>query len=98
MTIAIDFDGTYAALPELRAFGEMLVQAGHTVVIVTARSDHGEFGAEVRRVVGGAFPIVFAGERWKRHAAEAAGYRVDIWIDDNPEYIGPQHLIGVMKP
>lgn len=98
MTIAIDFDGTYAALPELRAFGALLVRAGHTVVIVTGRSDHGEFGAEVRRGVAGALPIVFAGEEWKRHAAARAGYKVNIWIDDNPEYIGPQNLIGAFRP
>ena len=35
-------------------------------------------------------PLVFAGEAWKRQAAEAAGYPIDVWIDDHPEYIGPQ--------
>ena len=35
-------------------------------------------------------PIIFAGKLWKRKAAELAGYNVDIWIDDLPEYVSNQ--------
>lgn len=56
-------------------------------MLVTGRADEGPWGAEVRRAVGGLMPIVFAAGRWKASAAKAAGYKVDVWIDDSPEGI-----------
>lgn len=98
MTFGIDFDGTFAADPPLfRAFVWMLHAAGHSAVIVTGRkddlmlSDPGRhWGDELRAVVGDLLPIVFAGTEWKKEAAAKAGYAVNVWIDDNPEWIGPQ--------
>ena len=85
MLIAVDYDGTYARDPDL--FREWLVagrRMGHTFVLVTGRSDTPPWGDEVRRAVAGLMPIVFAADGWKRSAAEAAGYKVDVWIDDVP--------------
>ena len=42
-------------------------------------------------------PIVFAADGWKRSAAEAAGYKVDVWIDDHPEYIDAQDPAKVTR-
>lgn len=99
LTIAIDFDGTFAANPAL--WRNFITDAqniwGYQIVCVTGRSDEGEWGKEVKEAIDGLIPIVFAGHRWKREAAQAAGYEVNIWIDDNPEYIAPQNLIGVTK-
>lgn len=91
MLIAIDFDGTFAADPRLfHEFARLARSFGHRVVVVSGRSDEPPWGDELREVVGDGIPVVLAGSIWKRAAAEAAGYRVDIWIDDNPEYVGPQ--------
>jgi hypothetical protein len=91
MTIAIDYDGTFAADPEMFWPIITIMKAkGHQVVIVTGRSE--DFGHEIKQAVGNIVPIVFAGMQWKRKAAEAAGYKVNIWIDDNPEYIDAQKV------
>ena len=88
--IAIDYDGTYTVDPDLwRAFIERAQARGHVVVMVTGRSNEGQFGAEVRRAVNGLVPIVFAAQMWKRHAAQLAGFDVSIWIEDHPEAVAP---------
>jgi hypothetical protein len=88
MVFAIDFDGTFDRDPELfRQFAQLLRSRGHTVVCVTSRS--AGFGDEVERMVGDV-PVVYAGNVWKRQAARTAGYLVNIWIDDLPEYVDAQ--------
>lgn len=93
LTFGIDFDGTLARDPALFGrFIRMLHQAGHAAVLVTGRSDRTPHAAELLAVMRElpAIPIVWAGAHWKRHAAAVAGYSIDIWIDDMPEYIAPQ--------
>jgi hypothetical protein len=94
MIIAIDFDNTFNADTELwRKFITDAKERGHTCVCVTGRSNEGEYGAEVIRIIDGVMPIVFAGALWKREAAKRAGYDVNIWIDDTPEYVAEQQVL-----
>jgi len=61
-------------------------------VLVTGREDRDDTpypAAEVRSLVGSRIPTVFAGAMYKEKAAIAAGYPVDIWIDDKPGFISP---------
>jgi hypothetical protein len=96
MIVAFDYDKTWTLDPEVFHTIALLLQGrGHTTLVVTGRSDEGRFGAEVRRAIGSTMPIVFAAGGWKREAALRAGYKVDTWWDDEPEYIGPQHLLQV---
>jgi hydroxymethylpyrimidine pyrophosphatase-like HAD family hydrolase len=93
MIIAIDYDNTYTAAPEL--WNEMIKlfqSSGHTIICVTARPEI--MGQSVLDSIGKLVPVVFAGAEWKREAAEKRGYKVNVWIDDSPEYIAPQHLIS----
>lgn len=97
LTFGVDFDGTFAADPMLfKDIINAIANQGHDVVFVTGRSDDSGFGDEVRDLIyetlgtDKLFPIIFAGPEWKRKAALDAGYDVNIWIDDNPEYIAPQ--------
>lgn len=103
LTFGIDFDGTFAADPVL--FRDMLlgmIKRGHNVVFVTGRSDDSrKMGDVVRELVNETFsgdniefPIIFAGTEWKDVAAKNAGYNVNIWIDDNPQWIGSQEIKG----
>lgn len=95
MTFAIDYDGTYAEAPLL--FNQFIATAtkmGHKCVLVTQRTE--ATGAEVVERVGHFMPIVFAGGYTKADATLAAGYEVDVWIDDEPigvfvarTYVGP---------
>lgn len=97
MIIAIDFDNTFTADPEAWREVILMMQAkGHKFVCVTGRSDD-EMGDQVRKAIDGLIPIVFAGSRWKREAAKRSGWDVDVWIDDMPEMVGQQNLIGLPK-
>ncbi len=94
MIFGIDYDGTFARDPEFwDAFVSMARVFGHQCVLVTGRSEDGEYGAEVKRAVEYLMPIVFAGPNWKRQAAEKKGWKIDVWIDDNPEYVAEQTMI-----
>ena len=99
MIFGIDFHGTMSRDPQaFRMLANMLQSRGHTCVLVTGIEDGDEYAAEVRREVGDLMPIVFAAGAWKRQAAERAGYKVDVWIDDNPEYVAeqdPRRCVGM---
>lgn len=93
MIIAIDYDNTYTADPE--TFNKVIAifkEAGHDVICVTGRDD-GVLGVPVRNSIGKLIPVIFAGSTWKREAAKKRGYIVDVWIDDMPGMIDPQHII-----
>lgn len=93
MIIAVDYDNTYSADPE--TFDQVIKvfqAAGHTVICVTARPE--TMGQSVLNSIGKLVPVVFAGVDWKREAAERRGYKVNVWIDDMPEMVAKQVLIG----
>lgn len=99
MVFGIDFDGTFNADPQLFALLVKTMRArGHSAVIVTGRSDEGRYGTEVRETLEHACatvgeeppPVVFAGAKWKVDAAKEAGYAVDVWMDDHPQFVGRQ--------
>lgn len=93
MIIAIDYDNTYTAAPELWDQTIKLFQdAGHAVICITARTEG--MRQPVLDSIGKLVPVIFSGSEWKREAAKKRGYSVDIFIDDMPEIIGPQHLLG----
>lgn len=88
ITFAIDYDKTYTLDPgAFRAIVCLLKNLGHRCVLVTGRSGDGQWGQEVRDAIGDLMPIVFADGSWKATAAERAGYKIDVWIDDMPEGI-----------
>lgn len=95
MIISVDYDQTYSSDPE--AFNliiKLFQNWGHTVICTTGRGGLSPSDDEVRNSIGKLVPVVFAGKEWKRDAALAAGYSVDIWIDDMPEMVARQVLLG----
>ena len=95
MIIAIDYDNTYTGDPIIfNAVIDLFRAGGHTVICVTGRDDSGAMADPVNNSIGKLVPVVFAGKLWKKEAALKRGYKVDVWIDDMPEMIGPQYLIG----
>lgn len=94
MNIAIDYDKTFSADPEGWIQVITLMEArGHKFVCVTGRTNEFDFGKEVILAINNLIPIVFAGQKWKKQAAEEAGWKIDIWIDDMPEYIAKQNIL-----
>lgn len=87
MTFAIDFDGTYDRDPMLWTFFvQMALTLGHDVIVVTARGDHHQPTAEhvIAQRWGPNVPVIRSYDRPKTQVAYAAGYSVDVWIDDEP--------------
>jgi hypothetical protein len=94
MIIAIDYDNTYAADPHtFNEVIEVFKAAGHTVICVIGRP--AIMGKPVLDSIGQLVPVVFAGADWKREAAQARGYKVNVWIDDMPGTIDkPPSIMG----
>jgi hydroxymethylpyrimidine pyrophosphatase-like HAD family hydrolase len=96
MIISVDYDNTYTAAPELfTQLIKLFQDAGHTVICVTGRGT--DMSQPVLDSIGKLVPCIFAGGEWKRTAAEQAGYKVNIWIDDDPSYIMKQTLLFQKK-
>jgi hypothetical protein len=80
-------------------------ESGHVAVIVTGRSKVGIWEQEVYQTLEYFYkkyniekiPVVFAGSQWKREAAKNAGYNINIWIDNSPEYIDKQYILPDMN-
>lgn len=90
LTFGIDYDGTYNADPDLfKDIIKLIKSKGHKVVIVTGRSEC--TGQEIKNEMINVAPIVFAGDTWKKNAALAMGYEIDVWVDDLPESISHQY-------
>ena len=77
LTIAIDFDHTWSADPDLfGAFANAAIQRGHTVLIAT-------FRAESHQVPPMPIPVHYTAGKAKKAFLAAKGINVDIAIDDN---------------
>jgi len=96
MTLGLDFDGTWTL--DLFFWNDFVELAerkyGHKVVMVTGREKWTEDMARYR--LPPSLPIVYAGLKTpKREAALAAGFRVDVWVDDMPWMVdGTSLLVG----
>ncbi len=104
MIIAFDFDGTLKRVPgetdrKEAAFWldimDRFTLQGWQVIVCTMRRGHYMDQQELMNY-GITCPIVYAGKgsgNWKREACKEAGYRVNVWVDDQPEMIGEAFLL-----
>lgn len=88
LTIAIDYDGTYTAAPEMwSTFIEDAQRRGHRVIMVTCRRDTEE-NREDCRIPGILWNShYFTNLSSKKWFLDQRGVKVDIWIDDEPETV-----------
>ena len=85
LNIAIDWDETFTADPDTwRAVVSTLQAAGHTVYVVTARSPATTW--ECEQGLPGC-QVVACSWELKREVCRKRGIKIDIWIDDSPEFI-----------
>jgi hypothetical protein len=83
MIISIDYDKTWTEDPDLwHDFANVARHRRHSVVMVTGRK--GWTDDMARGHIPTWIPIIYAGDQMKEKAARAAGYPVDVWIDDMP--------------
>lgn len=95
MILAIDYDSTYTLDSNFwDHIISLFLERGHTVICVTGRSKDGVMDQPVLNSIGKLVPVIFAGPDWKRDATLKRGYKVDVWVDDMPEMIAKQNLIG----
>lgn len=89
MKIGIDFDGCFRADPEAwKEAIDCFHAAGHECILVTKRHpDDEESVREVVNKVDGQMPLIFCGHNYKEDVVREQGIDIDVWIDDNPEFI-----------
>jgi HK97 family phage prohead protease len=89
MTISIDYDNTFTGAPGLwLSFIEEATEDGCIVIMTSRREDTPDNRMEIQAALGEdsdvAAVILCGPASTKRDAATAAGYTVDVWIDDTP--------------
>lgn len=84
MTVAFDFDDTITADPAgmIAMMRYLRYCRGHTVIVATLRAPW--HNGEVDSILGDEFTVIYCAMREKDGVCRAAGYNVDIWIDDDP--------------
>ena len=89
MNIALDYDGTYTADTGLwRTFILAAQFRGHTVYLVTLRDEKLDYEEEFDFLKKEyKIPIIFCNGRSKREVTEEYGIPINIFIDDQPEFI-----------
>lgn len=87
MLIALDWDGTAGAAPELFAlFIAAAKGCGHQVLICTMRTPAESDGVGQFAESNGV-DVVYTSRAAKAAHMQALGLGVDIWIDDRPAWI-----------
>lgn len=83
--IALDWDGTFTADPILWvSFISQARRNGHQVYIVTMRHPDEAVRLPSDTQVDG---IYYTGRQAKLRFVEERGLKIDIWIDDRPDFI-----------
>lgn len=86
LTIAIDLDNTWTADHQgWRQWYDLMQARGHRVILATSRK---AWSDDMHRFhLPPEMPIVYCYGGFKEHFTRAAGYTVNIWIDDMPGMI-----------
>ena len=89
MLIALDYDGTYTADPELwEQFISNARMRGHKVYCVTMRYEDTENTEVELNLNSKVDKIVYTNRKAKKSAFRMqCGYNPNIWIDDIPEWL-----------
>lgn len=86
MIVAVDYDGTFTALPsELLAFINLLKKQGHRVICCTMRTE--EEAESIHPALSCMVEVFATSRQAKAEYLSVRGIVPDIWIDDNPRWI-----------
>lgn len=86
--ISLDYDGTYTADPELwLEFIKRAHERGHKVVCVTMRYLHEIQGADFDPRLKELVEVFPTSRKAKKQFMRTKGWHIDIWIDDNPDFL-----------
>jgi hypothetical protein len=85
-TIAIDYDGTYTVIPEL--IDSLIANKRDDVRIILATMRYSdEVEPEFLDLGRRCSQVVFTNRKAKKPFLESLGIKVDVWIDDSPDWI-----------
>lgn len=88
MRFGLDYDHTFDQDPEFfMAFIDLAEKHGHEVRIVSARPLMAYGYKDVVDAIGGRIQCHFTDLAQKAPFMDNIGLHVDVWIDDNPEFI-----------
>lgn len=86
VAISLDYDGTFTADPELwLEFVKTAQKRGHTVVVVTMRSE--EEAKLIDPRLTELVEILPTNRHAKKKFARMHGKEINIWVDDCPEFL-----------
>ncbi len=86
MIIALDYDGTYTADPDLwLKFVKDALYKGHKVICVTMRYQHEVVTMDER--LKALVPVLYTSRGAKKPFLDKLQIYPNIWIDDNPNWI-----------
>lgn len=95
LLIGLDFDNTFTKDPKFWIdFIKLCENYGHKVVCVSSRRDSQFDRDELSAALPANIDIFLVANIQKNDYMKAAGYKIDIWIDDSPEYI-PSNIIRI---
>jgi butyrate kinase len=89
MILSLDYDGTYTLNPAAWDKAISALRAsGATVYLVTMRYDVPHEADEVRQALTGKVDdMFFTGRLAKRNFMYGQGIHIQVWIDDQPDFI-----------
>lgn len=83
--IAIDYDGTFTRFPEIWKSVLPLLSKEIPIICATSRDNTPENYVELCDTLPDCVvAVILCGSRYKSVACEQSGYRVVIWIDNDP--------------
>lgn len=105
MKFSLDFDETVTAAPELwKQFVFLARTLGHEVYIVTCRSEEFD-NLEEHKVADFAqqflpeIPVIFtSGHEKDAYCRKYHDLEIDVWIDDNPQWVGKKDPVDWEYP
>ena len=87
MIVSLDYDETWTRDPEAwRRVADILKHAGHTVVGMTMRYPHEMFDVDPRYLEA-CDEVHSTGREAKKEYADRNELRINVWIDDQPNFI-----------
>jgi hypothetical protein len=94
-TLALDYDGTFTADPDLwLLFIKAAQERGHQVIVVTMRYKTEQYGNPTNgfepmdtRLLDSVDRVIFTDRRAKKLFVTQLCVNIDIWIDDEPKWL-----------
>ncbi len=91
LVFGIDYDNTITRDRELfETIIKTFLDSNHKVLVVTGRNESEPIDTHFKNLVT---DVVYCSNEFKSTVTKKLGYKVDIWLDDEPGHIEPQRKL-----